>query len=58
MHDEEQQARDQRDPYQKPRNVDRNILSQRTGRPLYDAHAASCTPLTARFTRFRISGIL
>ena len=58
MHYEEQEPRNQSNPYQKPPDVNWDVLTQRTGRPLYDAHAASCTPLMERFTRFRMSGIL
>src|SRR5690348_13124889 len=58
VNNQECQPCNQRNPNKKPGNMNWDALSQRTHGPLYDAHAASCTPLMARFTRFRISGIL
>src|ERR1700678_310204 len=62
VNDEESQPRDGRDPDQKPRNVNGHMLPPWTRSPLnyatIGAHFASSTPPMARFTRFRISGIL
>src|SRR5580704_12106223 len=58
VNDEEQKPGNDRDPYQKPSNMNRDTLSPRTDSPLQEVHVASSTPPMARFTRFRISGIL
>jgi hypothetical protein len=56
--DHEEQARDRRHPDQEPRDVNGDMPPPRTRCPIYDSHLASSTPPMARFTRFRISGIL
>src|SRR6202165_4560299 len=60
MDDQEQQSPDCGHPQKAPGNVDRDLLTPRTLRPLYEVQAASCppTPRIARFTRFRINGTL
>src|SRR5579862_3813956 len=58
MADKEDKSADGRDPDQKKRDVNRDVLPPRTFRPLNQAHFASSTPRMERFTRLRISGTL
>ena len=58
MNDGEQEPRDHGNPYQEPRDVNRDRVPPRIYGPLQGVHTASSTPPMARFTRFRISGIL
>ena len=55
---QKRQASDGRHPDEVKRDMNRDSLPPRTGCELYYAHFASSTPLMARFTRFRIRGIL